>query len=187
MAWKGLLHRPRLQAGLGNWLGVKKSRPRQIRPYAAAEGTPAAETSEVNATDDGRIVHVMSEETPQTTKTAFRGWPSTTWATQGDHGRTPSRATAKTRRDAASIAIAVFFGYVLVVSRHHGLKAQILLTNHNATMQTIFMKMWPPSPRIAAYRGTNGCVPPKEKSVSASGWRRATLAIRTLQGQIGKT
>lgn len=46
----------------------------------------------------------------------------------------------------------------------------VLLTNHNATVQIIFMNMCPPSPRMAAYRGTNGCAPPKEKSVSASGW-----------------
>lgn len=46
----------------------------------------------------------------------------------------------------------------------------VLLTNHNATVQIIFMNMCPPSPRMAAYRGTNGCAPPKEKSVSESGW-----------------
>lgn len=32
------------------------------------------------------------------------------------------------------------------------------------------MKMCPPSPRMAAYSGTNGCGEPKEKNVSASGY-----------------
>lgn len=50
-----------------------KTLPKQISAYAAAEGTPAAEIKEVNATGDGRMVHVMREETPQITKTALRG------------------------------------------------------------------------------------------------------------------
>lgn len=109
MAWNGLLHRPRLHAGLGNCFGVQKRRPRDMRPYAAADGTPAAETRDVKATGDGRMVQVIREETAHTTMTAFRGCPSTTVATQGEKGRTPSRATAKTKRDAARIAMAVFF------------------------------------------------------------------------------
>jgi len=44
-----------------------------MSPYAAADGTPAAETRDVKAVDDGRSVHVMIEETPQTTSTALRG------------------------------------------------------------------------------------------------------------------
>lgn len=32
MNWNGLLHRPRLHAGLGKRFGVQNSRPRQIRP-----------------------------------------------------------------------------------------------------------------------------------------------------------
>lgn len=73
MSWNGLLHRPRLQAGFGNRFGVQNNRPRQIRPYAAALGTPAAETREVKATLDGRIVQVMSAATAHTTMTAFLG------------------------------------------------------------------------------------------------------------------
>lgn len=81
-----------------------------MSPYAAAEGTPAAEMSDVNATLDGRIVHATIEATPQTTRTAFRGCPSgDTRETQLENGSTPSRATAKTRREAATIAIAVFW------------------------------------------------------------------------------
>ena len=36
-------------------------------------GTPAAETSDVNATGDGRIVHRRAAATIQMTVTAFRG------------------------------------------------------------------------------------------------------------------
>jgi hypothetical protein len=73
ITWKGLLHRPRLQAGLGKFFGVRKSLERQISPYAAAEGTPAADTSDVKATAEGRIVQVMTDATPHTTRTAFLG------------------------------------------------------------------------------------------------------------------
>lgn len=55
-----------------------------MRPYAAALGTPAAETSEVKATPDGRMVQVTSAATPQTTRTAFLGWPFSTRATQDE-------------------------------------------------------------------------------------------------------
>jgi len=90
-------------------LGVRKTRPKHINPYAAAEGTPAAEMRDVNATPEGKIVQVMSAETPQITRTALRGWPSgDTLETHPEYGRTPSLATAKTSREAATIAIAVF-------------------------------------------------------------------------------
>jgi hypothetical protein len=62
----------------------------------------------VKATLEGRIVQVIRAATPQTTMTAFRGWPPFTRETQPEKGRTPSRATAKTRREAAMMAIAVF-------------------------------------------------------------------------------
>jgi len=85
------------------------TRPKQIKPYAAADGTPAADINEVNAVLDGRIVHVTIAATPPTTSTAFRGWPeSETRETHVEKGRTPSRATAKTKREAATMAIAVF-------------------------------------------------------------------------------
>lgn len=108
MSWNGLLHRPRLHSGVGNLSRVNRSLPRQMRPYAAALGTPAAETNEVKATLEGRMVHVTREATVQTTITALRGWPALTLDTQPEKGRTPSRATAKTRRDAAMMAMAVF-------------------------------------------------------------------------------
>jgi hypothetical protein len=71
---------------------------------------------EVKATADGRMVHVMIEATSQITRTALRGWPAgETFDTHDEKGRTPSRATAKTRREAATIAMAVFlWGGVLV-------------------------------------------------------------------------
>lgn len=62
----------------------------------------------MKATLEGRIVQVTMAPTAQTTMTAFRGWPLWTLETQPENGRTPSRATAKTRREAAMMAIAVF-------------------------------------------------------------------------------
>lgn len=66
----------------------------------------------MKATPDGRMLQVTSAATPQTTRTAFLGWPvaGSTRETQGEKGRTPSRATAKTRREAAMMAMAVFWG-----------------------------------------------------------------------------
>lgn len=84
-------------------------RERQIRPYAAALGTPAAETSDVKATLEARSVQLMIAATSQTTITALRGWPECTRETQVEKGRTPSRATAKTSREAAVMATAVFY------------------------------------------------------------------------------
>lgn len=109
MNWNGLLSFPKPHRGSGKLRGVRKKRPKQIIPYAAADGTPAAEMREVNATPEGRIVQVMEADIPQMTRTALRGWPSDeTWETQFEKGRTPSLAIANTRRDAATMAIAVF-------------------------------------------------------------------------------
>ncbi len=88
---------------------MRNTRPKQISPYAATDGTPAAEIREVNATPEGRTVQVMEAEIPQITRTALRGWPSDdTRETQFEKGRTPSLAIANARRDAATMAIAVF-------------------------------------------------------------------------------
>ncbi|TGO71354.1 hypothetical protein BELL_0588g00050 [Botrytis elliptica] len=92
----------------------------------------------------------MTETNEITTRIAFLGWPLTILDTRLEKDKTPSRATANTKRDAANTAIAVL--------------------NQRATIQMMFMKMCPPSPRITAYSGTNGCGPPKEKNVSASGY-----------------
>jgi hypothetical protein len=108
MNWNGLLSFPKLQRGFGKLCGIK-TRPKQIKPYAAAEGTPAAEAREVNATPEGRIVQVTRAETPKITSTALRDWPSgETWETQFENGRTPPRATAKISREAATMATVVF-------------------------------------------------------------------------------
>lgn len=107
-----MLSRPRDHFASSLSPEVKVSLPRLIRPYAAAEGTPAADTKDVNATADGRMVHVIMAATPHTTRTAFLGCPSAdTRDTHPERGSTPSRATAKTRREAAVIAIAVFYNY----------------------------------------------------------------------------
>lgn len=73
MNWKGRLSFPKLHRGLGKLSLVMNTLPTQIKPYAAAEGTPAAEMSEVNATAEGRMVQVTKAEIPQTTRTAFLG------------------------------------------------------------------------------------------------------------------
>lgn len=79
-----------------------------MSPYAAADGTPAADTREVKATDDGKMVQVIMDATTHTTMTALRGCPSTTRETQGENGKTPSLATANTSLEAARTAMAVF-------------------------------------------------------------------------------
>ncbi|KAJ9093808.1 hypothetical protein QFC19_008185 [Naganishia cerealis] len=70
---------------------------------------PPAETSEVKATLDGKIVHRSTAPKQYMTVTAFLGRPSSvTRPTQEENGKTPSRATAKTSRDAATVAILAF-------------------------------------------------------------------------------
>jgi hypothetical protein len=82
-----------------------------MRPYAAMVGTPPALTRLVNATWLGRIVHRSAAAKTKMTDTALRGWPSAvTLLIQPERGRTPSRATAKTSREAATMATLVFYG-----------------------------------------------------------------------------
>jgi hypothetical protein len=72
-------------------------------------GTPAAETRDVNATGEGRMVQRRNAATAQMILTALRGEPSgETREIHHDIGRTPSRAMAKMRREAAMIATEVF-------------------------------------------------------------------------------
>ena len=170
MIWNGRLSRPRLHRGFGNLLGVINTRARQIRPYAAADGTPAAEMRDVKATLDGRIVHVTIAATPQTTMMALYGCPlGDTRETQPDMGRTPSRATAKTRRDAATMAMVVFCIYLSMPQCTYSEAQMRLLTNQYAIMFITFIKICACFPRTAAYSGTKGCGDPKENSVSGSG------------------
>ena len=72
-------------------------------------GTPAAETRDVKATGEGRIVHKSNDPTTQMILTAFRGCPSfDTREIHQDKGNTPSRAIAKISLEAAITATEVF-------------------------------------------------------------------------------
>ena len=78
------------------------------RPYEEVIQTAAPDTREVKATWLGRIVQSMKAEREHMTVTAFRGcFLSSTWLIQEESGRIPSRATAKTRREAATIMVEV--------------------------------------------------------------------------------
>jgi hypothetical protein len=84
------------------------NRRRAISPYAAMVGTLPAETNDVNATWLGRIVHRRVAAKTKMTVTALLGRPSgVTRPIHPDSGRTPSRATAKTSRDEATMATLV--------------------------------------------------------------------------------
>jgi hypothetical protein len=73
-------------------------------------GTAAAETRDVKATGDGRMVHRRREPTNQIILTALRGCPSLeTCEIHPEKGKTPSRAIAKISLDAAIIATEVFY------------------------------------------------------------------------------
>lgn len=93
----------------------------------------------MNATLDGRMVQVTRDATPQTTITALRGWPLLTRETQPENGSTPSRATAKTRREAAMMAIAVFYSMSVMKKKHAWMVKS--LTSHKAKTQMMFMKI----------------------------------------------
>jgi hypothetical protein len=72
-------------------------------------GTPAAETRDVKATGEAKIVQSKSAPTSQMILTAFRGCPSAeTFEIHPDMGNTPSLAIAKTSLDAAITATDVF-------------------------------------------------------------------------------
>ena len=111
------------------------------------------------------MVQVIRAETPQITRTAFWGCPEgETCDTHLEKGSTPSRATAKTSLEEATIAIAVFCCMVkckLSVTLGRDIfykkrkenvwgggcwkrrKRGAKLTNHSATMHTMFMTMCP--------------------------------------------
>lgn len=70
---------------------------------------PPADVRDVNATWLGRIVHSSAAPNTNMIVTAFRGCrEESTRPIQLDRGSTPSRATAKTRREAATTATLVF-------------------------------------------------------------------------------
>lgn len=77
-------------------------------------GTAAADTKEVKATAEGRMVQRSKAETASMTVTALRGCLSgDTRLIQWEKGRTPSRATAQIRRELATPATVVFYNYYL--------------------------------------------------------------------------
>lgn len=124
-----------------------------MRPYAAIVGTPPADTSDVNATVLGRIVHRMTAPKTYITVTALRGWPlASTRPIQWDIGRTPSRATAKIKREAATTAILVFYNIVSNEPVMGGQKH----TRMRPMTARIVIKMLGPLPRAMAYSWTNG-------------------------------
>jgi len=87
-----------------------------MSPYAAVVGIPPAEMREVKATWLGRIVQRSAAPKMYMTVTAFRGCLcSSTLPIQEERGRTPSRATAKMRREAATIATLVLWHKALSI------------------------------------------------------------------------
>ena len=105
---KGRDHLPKLHGERWNFLGVKNVRPNAMSAYAVIVGTPAAETREVKATGEGRIVHSSNAATVCMTMIAFVGsFFSDTFEIQPENGRTPSLATAQIRRELATPAIVV--------------------------------------------------------------------------------
>ena len=73
-------------------------------------GTPPADMSDVNVTWLGRMVHSSTAAKTNMTVTAFLGCLSAfTRPIQPESGNTPSRATAKMSRDAATTAMLVFW------------------------------------------------------------------------------
>lgn len=88
--------------------GVMKQRPNAMSAYAVMVGTPAALTSELKATGDGKMVHSSSAATACITIIALRGsFFADTCEIQPEKGKTPSRATAQMRRELATPAIVV--------------------------------------------------------------------------------
>jgi hypothetical protein len=79
-------------------------------------GTPAALTSEVKATGEGRMVQRSRAETTSITITALRGsFLSETLEIQPEKGSTPSRPTAQIKRDEATPATAVFYETLVAI------------------------------------------------------------------------
>lgn len=71
-------------------------------------GTPAAETREEKATGDARMVQRRREATASISAMALRGSPEgVTFEIHLLKGKTPSRATAQMRREAATPAMEV--------------------------------------------------------------------------------
>ena len=97
--------------------GVMNSLNNATRPYVEVMQIALVETREVKATWLGRIVQRMKAPNKYMTVTAFRGcFLSSILLIQEESGRTPSRATAKMRREAARIPAEVHYTGRKVVS-----------------------------------------------------------------------
>lgn len=131
-------------------------------------GTPAALTSEVKATGDGKIVHSSRAATVCMTMIAFRGsFLAETCEIQPEKGRTPSLATAQISRELATPATVVFCSQV---SRRPCLVSFVLsLTKIRPRMQMTFMKTCPPRPKAMSYMLTKGCGAPNAYNTSRFG------------------
>lgn len=112
-------------------------------------GTPPHETREVKATEEGRIVQSKIEAMIPMKMMALRGCPFlSTLPIHDDPGRIPSRAMAKTSREAAVIARLVFCEKDCEISRDSKgyTDLTIRLTMKRPTMATILMTIPPPLP-----------------------------------------
>lgn len=105
MTENGIEKRPFDHLAFEKWPRVKMRRKAGMRAYAAMVGTAPHETSDVNATDDGRIVRRRTPATMPIKMMAFLGCPFlSTLPIHLEPGRMPSRAMAKMRREAAVTA-----------------------------------------------------------------------------------
>lgn len=143
--YAGLANLPNENLVLLNPFGVRVNLNNPIKPYAAMVGIPAALTRDVKATLEGRMTQRMAAPKMYMTVTALRGRPSgVTWPIQEERGRTPSRAMAKIRREAATTAILVFYGIGLV--KFCGWD-WVRRTRMRPTTARMVMKVAPPLPR----------------------------------------
>ena len=93
----------------GSFWRSGKTRPKQINPYATAEGTPAAEMRDINATPESKIEQVTVATIPQITRTMLRSWPfGDAWENQLENEKTSYRVLQRILVLAATMAIAVF-------------------------------------------------------------------------------
>lgn len=124
-------HFPKLHLARLNFPAVRKHRPKQISAYAVMVGTAAALTSDVNATGEGKIVQSNTAATTSMIVIALRGsFLSETAEIHPEKGRTPSRATAQIRREAAT--------------------PDTVVLKIKPRMQTMTMTTWPPLPNVMA-------------------------------------
>merc|ERR1719355_137011 len=102
MTEKGIEKRPLDHLASAKWPRVKMRRRAGMRAYAAMVGTAPHDTSDVKATDEGRMVRRRRPAMTPMKMMAFLGCPFlSTLPIHLDPGRMPSRAMAKMRRDAA--------------------------------------------------------------------------------------